>query len=141
MDRILPFTEEHEQFREMARKFFETEVKPHHEEWEKNHIVPKAVWIKAGDYGLLCPDIPEEYGGSGIDGVASFDGTNTSASFASTTGAAPNLVYTLTRNIVVAGGSGLGTGAGTGEIVVEQSIIRRWQGGIYERVTRYAKAL
>ena len=67
MDRILPFTEEHEQFREMARKFFETEVKPHHEEWEKNHIVPKAVWRKAGDYGLLCPDIPEEYGGAGGD--------------------------------------------------------------------------
>lgn len=32
MERILPFTEEHHQFREMARKFFETEVKPHHEE-------------------------------------------------------------------------------------------------------------
>ncbi len=67
MDRILPFTEEHEQFREMARKFFETEVKPHHEEWEKNHIVPKSVWKKAGDYGLLCPDVPEEYGGAGGD--------------------------------------------------------------------------
>ncbi|TGL58102.1 acyl-CoA dehydrogenase [Leptospira ognonensis] len=67
MDRILPFTEEHEQFREMARKFFETEVKPHHEEWEKNHIVPKSVWKKAGDYGLLCPDVAEEYGGAGGD--------------------------------------------------------------------------
>lgn len=42
---------------------------------------------------------------------------------------------------VVAGGSGIGTGAGTGEIVAEQSIVRRWQGGIYERVTRYIKAL
>jgi acyl-CoA dehydrogenase len=67
MDRILPFTEEHDQFREMARKFFETEVKPHHEEWEKNHIVPKSVWRKAGEYGLLCPDVPEEYGGAGGD--------------------------------------------------------------------------
>ncbi len=67
MDRILPFTEEHEQFREMARKFFETEVKPHHEEWEKNHIVPKSVWKKAGDYGLLCPDVEEAYGGAGGD--------------------------------------------------------------------------
>ncbi|GBF49702.1 acyl-CoA dehydrogenase [Leptospira ryugenii] len=67
MDRILPFTDEHHQFREMARKFFETEVKPFHEEWEKNHIVPKSVWRKAGEYGLLCPDVPEEYGGAGGD--------------------------------------------------------------------------
>lgn len=67
MERILPFTEEHHQFREMARKFFETEVKPHHEEWEKAHIVPKELWRKAGEYGLLCPDVPTEYGGSGAD--------------------------------------------------------------------------
>ncbi|WCL50431.1 acyl-CoA dehydrogenase family protein [Leptospira sp. GIMC2001] len=67
MERIIEFTEEHNQFREMTRKFFETEVAPHHEEWEKAHIVPKAVWRKAGENGLLCPDIPEEYGGSGAD--------------------------------------------------------------------------
>lgn len=67
MERIIEFTEEHEQFREMARKFFETEVKPHHEEWEKAGIVPKEIWTKAGENGLLCPDVPEEYGGSGAD--------------------------------------------------------------------------
>ncbi len=67
MDRILPFTEEHHQFREMARKFFETEVKPNHEEWEKNHIVPKEVWRKAGEYGLLCPNVDPEFGGAGAD--------------------------------------------------------------------------
>jgi hypothetical protein len=42
---------------------------------------------------------------------------------------------------VMAGGSGLGTGANAGEIVAEQSIVRRWRGNIYERVTRYIKAL
>jgi acyl-CoA dehydrogenase len=42
-------------------------VKPFHEEWEKAHIVPKEVWKKAGANGLLCPDVPEEYGGSGAD--------------------------------------------------------------------------
>ncbi len=67
MERILEFTEEHSQFREMARKFFETEVKPHHEEWEKAGIVPKELWRKAGASGLLCPDVPVEYGGSGAD--------------------------------------------------------------------------
>ena len=67
MDRILPFTQEHEQFREMARKFFETEVMPHHEEFEKNKVVPRSIWKKAGEFGLLCPDAPQEYGGAGAD--------------------------------------------------------------------------
>ncbi|TGK17407.1 acyl-CoA dehydrogenase [Leptospira fluminis] len=67
MERVLQFTEEHEAFREMARKFFETEVAPHHHEWEKVGKVPKELWKKAGTSGLLCPDVPEEYGGSGAD--------------------------------------------------------------------------
>ncbi|NCN11510.1 MAG: acyl-CoA dehydrogenase [Leptospira sp.] len=67
MERVIEFTDEHNQFREMARKFFETEVKPFHEDWEKAHIVPKEVWKKAGANGLLCPDVPEEFGGSGAD--------------------------------------------------------------------------
>lgn len=67
MERIINFTEEHEAFREMARKFFETEVAPYHHEWEKAGIVPREVWKKAGANGLLCPDVPEEYGGSGVD--------------------------------------------------------------------------
>ncbi len=67
MKRILPFTEEHEEFRKVARKFFETEVLPHHEAWEKAGIVPREVWKKAGNAGLVCPDAPAEYGGSGAD--------------------------------------------------------------------------
>ncbi|MBW0435748.1 acyl-CoA dehydrogenase family protein [Leptospira yasudae] len=67
MERVLQFTEEHEAFREMAKKFFETEVAPHHESWEKVGIVPKEVWKKAGANGLLCPNIPAEYGGSDAD--------------------------------------------------------------------------
>ena len=67
MIRSIPFTEEHLAFRESTKKFFETEVKPFHEEWEKAGIVPKEIWLKAGKSGLLCPDIPEEFGGSGAD--------------------------------------------------------------------------
>lgn len=67
MKRAIPFTQEHEDFRLMARRFFETEVKPFHEEWEKEGIVPREVWKKAGDAGLLCPDVPVEFGGSGAD--------------------------------------------------------------------------
>lgn len=67
MKRILPFTNEHFAFRESVKKFFETEVKPHHDSWEKAGIVPREIWLKAGSAGLLCPDISEEFGGSGAD--------------------------------------------------------------------------
>jgi acyl-CoA dehydrogenase len=59
------FEEEHELFRDQARRFLEEEVTPHHAAWEKEGIVPRAVWRKAGAAGLLCPAIPEQYGGGG----------------------------------------------------------------------------
>jgi len=58
---------EHEDFRATARAFMEKEVAPFHAEWEKEGIVPRELWRKAGDAGLLCFDVPEEYGGPGID--------------------------------------------------------------------------
>jgi len=58
---------EHEDFRSTARAFLEKEVVPHHDEWEKDGLVPREVWAKAGEAGLLCFDVPEEYGGPGID--------------------------------------------------------------------------
>ncbi|MBV9832049.1 MAG: acyl-CoA dehydrogenase family protein [Marmoricola sp.] len=61
------FTSEHEDFRKTARTFFEREVVPHHEEWEREGIVPRELWRKAGEAGLLCFDVPEEYGGPGVD--------------------------------------------------------------------------
>jgi acyl-CoA dehydrogenase len=51
--------------RDMATKFLEGEVAPHYEDYEKNEIVPRAVWEKAGANGLLCASMPEEYGGAG----------------------------------------------------------------------------
>ena len=63
-----PFYEaEHEDFRGTARAFLEREVVPHHDQWEKDGIVPREAWAKAGEAGLLCFDVPEEYGGPGID--------------------------------------------------------------------------
>ena len=61
------WTEEHEDFRRTARAFFEREVAPHHDQWEKDGIVPRELWLKAGEAGLLCFDVAEEYGGAGID--------------------------------------------------------------------------
>ena len=61
------FNETHELFRQSTRQFMETEVAPHHHDWEKAGMVPRELWKKAGDVGLLCPDAPEEVGGAGGD--------------------------------------------------------------------------
>jgi len=60
------FTDEHEAFRRTVRTFMEREVVPHHKEWEKDGIVSREVWRKAGEQGLLCFDVDEEYGGAGV---------------------------------------------------------------------------
>ena len=65
------FSEEHEMFRDTARRFFEKEVVPHHHAWEKEGMAPRAVWLEAGKAGLLCVALPEEYGGVGADRIAS----------------------------------------------------------------------
>ncbi len=61
------FTKEHDMFRDAVRRFVNQEIAPHHEEWEKAGIVPRDIWLKAGEYGFLCMDVPEEYGGGGIE--------------------------------------------------------------------------
>jgi len=61
------FREDHEQFREQARRFIDREIVPHLHAWESEGIVPKSLWIKAGEAGLLCSTVPEAYGGAGGD--------------------------------------------------------------------------
>ncbi len=61
------FTEEHDLFRQSAKQFFEKEVAPYHDEWEKDGHVPRELWKKAGNLGFLCVTMPEEYGGAGLD--------------------------------------------------------------------------
>ena len=51
--------------KEMATKFFETEALPHRERWAAQKCVDRDFWYKAGELGLLCTSIPEEYGGGG----------------------------------------------------------------------------
>ena len=61
------FREEHNIFRESVRRFVEREIVPFHAQWEKNGIVPRELWLKAGSEGLLCCTVPEQYGGLGLD--------------------------------------------------------------------------
>jgi len=59
-------------YRDMARRAFEQEVAPHFEQWERDQIVPKELWTTLGAAGLLCPDMPEEYGAAGTDPQVTF---------------------------------------------------------------------
>lgn len=66
------YTDEHNQFRNAVRKFFDKEVAPYTDTWEKEGLVPRSIWKKMGDQGFLCPWLPEEYGGVGADFLYSF---------------------------------------------------------------------
>ncbi|MBX9608248.1 MAG: acyl-CoA dehydrogenase family protein [Gammaproteobacteria bacterium] len=61
------YAPEHELFRDMVRRFVEQEIVPFHAQWEKDGIVSREVWRKAGEQGLLCSFVPEIYGGPGGD--------------------------------------------------------------------------
>ena len=61
------YTPEHTMFRETCRRFFEKEVTPFHMKWEEEGVVPRELWRKAGQQGLLGMAMPEAYGGAGGD--------------------------------------------------------------------------
>jgi acyl-CoA dehydrogenase len=52
-------------FQDSIRRFIERELVPHEERWWKQQHVDREAWLKAGEIGMLCPSIPEEYGGGG----------------------------------------------------------------------------
>ena len=65
--RVELFNEELIMFQDSMREFLKHEVVPNHEQWEKDGHVPKDIWLKAGENNFLGIDVPEKYGGSGID--------------------------------------------------------------------------
>ena len=60
-------TEELEMFRDAVRKFVEAEMAPNEERWRKQQHVNPEFWLQAGEMGILCAHIPDEYGGIGAD--------------------------------------------------------------------------
>jgi alkylation response protein AidB-like acyl-CoA dehydrogenase len=58
---------EHEEFRQLVRTFVTKECLPYQDEWERNGIVDRSAWLKAGEMGLLGMSVPEQYGGAGMD--------------------------------------------------------------------------
>ena len=61
------YDEEHRMFRDAFRQFLEAEVVPHEERWTEEGIVDRELWHKAGENGFLSIDVPEQYGGLGVD--------------------------------------------------------------------------
>lgn len=61
------YDNDHEAFRDAVRAFIKAEVAPHFSRWERAGIVDRSLWHAAGRAGLLCPQIPESYGGPGLD--------------------------------------------------------------------------
>ena len=61
------FSQDHELYRDAVRKFIEAEITPFHDQWEKDGMVPRELWLKAGQAGVLCSNVSEEYGGPGAD--------------------------------------------------------------------------
>lgn len=60
------FTADHEAFRDLAREFIEKEVVPRYPDWEKQGQLPREMFRRLGELGLLGTAIPEEYGGMGV---------------------------------------------------------------------------
>ncbi|HZZ68766.1 MAG TPA: acyl-CoA dehydrogenase family protein, partial [Phenylobacterium sp.] len=54
-------------FRDQVRKFYDKALIPNLDRWEEDGVVDRAFWLAAGEAGLLCPQVPEAYGGLGTD--------------------------------------------------------------------------
>lgn len=65
MERTL-YESDHRAFRDAFRKFVQTEIIPNEEKWSSEGIVPRELFTKAGVSGFLGIDVPEEYGGGGV---------------------------------------------------------------------------
>jgi acyl-CoA dehydrogenase len=61
------FSVEHDIFRATVQRFIAEHVTPFHADWETAGEVPRELWLKAGELGLLCCNVPERYGGMGGD--------------------------------------------------------------------------
>ncbi|MGD9997200.1 MAG: acyl-CoA dehydrogenase family protein [Ilumatobacteraceae bacterium] len=61
------YGDDHEQFRAAFRSWLHNEVVPNHEQWERDEITPRSIWLEAGKHGFLGYAVDEQYGGGGTE--------------------------------------------------------------------------
>ena len=61
------YTSEHQEKRAEIKAFFDVEIQPYIDHWERDQHIPKSIWKKMGERGFLGFGFPEEYGGSDKD--------------------------------------------------------------------------
>ena len=61
------FDSDHESFRQTFRQFLASEVVPHYDEWFAEGLAPREFYRKLGELGVFGIEVPEEYGGAGIE--------------------------------------------------------------------------
>src|SRR5512136_397555 len=67
MDKLFPFTEEHEMIRQAARDFAQKEIAPIAAEFDETGEFPLKTIQKMGEMGFMGIEVPEQYGGAGMD--------------------------------------------------------------------------
>lgn len=67
---LFPFTEEHEMIRQTARDFAQKEIAPIAAEFDESGEFPSETICKMGELGFMGIEVPEEYGGAGMDTLA-----------------------------------------------------------------------
>lgn len=67
---LVPFTEEHEMIRQTARDFAQKEITPIAAEFDESGEFPTETIRKMGELGFMGIEVPEQYGGAGMDTLA-----------------------------------------------------------------------
>jgi len=61
------FSPDHELFREQVRRFVRKEITPHVDVWDDDGEIPRVLYVKAAQAGILGLGFPEEWGGFPAD--------------------------------------------------------------------------
>jgi acyl-CoA dehydrogenase len=70
IDKNIYLNEHHDMLRDQIRRFVDTEVRPHGDQWEEDGMTPRSILKQMGELGFLGIRYPEKYGGSELDTLA-----------------------------------------------------------------------